>query len=456
MSKLINLPTVKTARVYLPILLLLVSGIVFVPSAAAQGNDGTILTVVAATLNVRSGPGLTYPAFAKLSAGDTLAVVSNDPASGWWQVQLLNGQTGWVSGGPAYVSITPGFSTAVPLTPAASTAPTSQFTPANPQASGTLVFQTTSGGPIYAIQPDGSNLRYLTTGLDPALSPAGQWLAYTRWDNPQIGALGSLWVINVDGSGERKVAENIYQPKSPTWSPDGTQIILSMTYGEHLRTERKCSGQRPPRGATDITIKREGKADIVYCYTLLPNPNWGMREINVATGQSQDLNYDTHSISPAWDPLNPGRIVYHGLWGLVSLDLHQGVTSALTTDVQQRSPIFSPDGSKLAVSYRQDDHWEVHVLNADGSGDVRLTQTSYLTWMQQELSGQKAHSYNNAAPTWSPDGRQIAFLTDRTGQWEIWVMNADGSNQRPLFPPEQLAGIPLQYQGVDERMLSWR
>jgi hypothetical protein len=41
-------------------------------------------------------------------------------------------------------------------------------------ASGTIVFQTVSGGSIYAVDADGSNLRYLTTGMDPALSPDGQ------------------------------------------------------------------------------------------------------------------------------------------------------------------------------------------------------------------------------------------------------------------------------------------
>jgi Tol biopolymer transport system component len=181
-----------------------------------------------------------------------------------------------------------------------------------------------------------------------------------------------------------------------------------------------------------------------------------MRQVNKSTGQFEDLNYDTNSISPAWDPANPARLIYDGGWGLVSLDLAQGTSWPLTADVQDHSPVFSPDGSKIAVSYRQDDHWEVHVMNADGSGRARLTETSYLTWVEQELNGETPHSYNNAAPTWSPDGSQIAFLTDRTGHWEIWVMNADGSNQRTLFPAGTLDGIVLQYSGMDERMLSWR
>jgi Tol biopolymer transport system component len=65
-------------------------------------------------------------------------------------------------------------------------------------------------------------------------------------------------------------------------------------------------------------------------------------------------------------------------------------------------------------------------------------------------------SWNNAAPAWSPDGSQIAFLTDRTGQWEIWVMNADGTDQHPLLPSEVQAQLNLQYDGMEERMLSWR
>jgi Tol biopolymer transport system component len=455
-----NLSTSTIQWLWLIVLLtLLLFGMIYAPSATAQDESQAQLTVVAQALNMRTGPGVTYPAFAVLKQGDQVVIIAYDAANNWWQVQLPSGNTGWVSGGPAYISVN-GNITNVSETTASQT----QQTIPNTQLTNAFIFQTASGGAIYAINPDGSNLRYLTTGLDPALSPDGQWVAFTRWDNPQIGALGSLWVINRDGSGEQLVLEGIHQPKAPVWSPDGTQIILSVTYGDRLSTERKCSGQRPPRDATDVEVKTEGKDDIVYCFTLLPRPYWGMRLVNVATGQFEDLNYDTSSISPTWDPANPSRLVYDGGWGLVSLDLAQGKSWPLTTDVQDHSPVFSPDGSKLAVSYRQGDHWDIHILNADGSGRVRLTETSYLTWIEQELRGETPHSWNNAAPAWSPDGRQIAFLTDRTGQWEIWVMDAEcislpegcGSNQRPLFPPQVLAGVALQYNGVDERVLSWR
>jgi Tol biopolymer transport system component len=432
--------------------LILLAAAAVTPAASAQENDGATLTVVVPALNVRSGPGSSHnPVDFKLR-GEQASIIGQDAASGWYQVQFTDGTSGWVTDNESYVSV----SGRVAQTPAVDDL---QLTTGNSQ-SGTIVFQTEAGGAIYAVNPDGTNLRYLTTGMDPVISPDGQAVAFTRWETSQDGALGNVWLINIDGSGQRVIHEFVYNPRTPVWSADGTQVIIAMQHGGQVGEKRTCGTQRPPRGAYDLAIKTNDKGQIVFCYTLPPDPKWGLRQINVATGAHQDLSAagDDESMSPAWDPLYGGHVVYDGDYGLMNLDLADQRNWPLTEDFNDHSPVYSPDGTKIALSYRQDDHWEVHVINADGSNRQRLTQTSYAEWVAQQLNGQQPFSHNNASPAWSPDGLQIAFVTDRSGAWEIWLMNADGGNQHPLLTADVLAanGIALRYNGVDERMLSWR
>ena len=61
-------------------------------------------------------------------------------------------------------------------------------------------------------------------------------------------------------------------------------------------------------------------------------------------------------------------------------------------------------------------HWDVHVINLDGTGDTRLT----------------SDPADDGLPAWSPDGNRIAFASNRTGAGDIYVMDADGSNVKRL------------------------
>ncbi|MBN1217307.1 MAG: PD40 domain-containing protein [Anaerolineae bacterium] len=445
-------------KYYFAISLLLMGAFcIYTLPVTAQNNDAPRLAVMVEALNVRTGPGITYPVIAVLRQDELVEITGRHPVSGWWQVTLANGGSGWVTGLPFYVRVD-GDTGNVPKVAVASVSST---TPGSTlpvgQGGGTVVFQTTSGGPIYAINADGTNLRYLTTGLDPALSPDGQWVAFTRWDSPGFAGSGSVWVINVDGSGEKIVLGNIVgHPKSPTWSPDGQQIVFSMQLDDgHPDDLRVCGRKSIPPEAFDIEVVVGKNGEISFCYTLPPKSFWGLRLVDVNTGVFRDLPDDTHAFSPTWDPANPGRLVFAGERGLINVDLNQDTFGPLTEDVLDHSPAFSPDGQRLAVTYLQHDHWEIHGLNADGSGRMRLTETPLINIVEQRLRGEEPRIWNNVAATWSPDGSQIIFLSDRSGQWDIWVMNADGSNQRPMFLPGTLVNINFEYHDVDERMISW-
>ena len=425
----------RIALMLVAVALLMLLPVLVAPAAAAPAAaaDGPQLTAKVATLNLRQGPGTNYPVVGKLTQGTHAVIIGRNAAGDWYQVRPTDGSTGWVTGAPTLVQVT-GDLTAVPIV----SAPVPAAKPAG-RSVGTIVLQTASGGPIYAANTDGSNLRYLTTGIDPALSPDGRTVAFTRW-NSAGGVLDSVWVIGVDGKGEQQIAGDTQQPKSPTWSADGKSIVVNMQQGGTLYDSRECKsffGQE-------------------FCFDKAADPNWALRKIDVATGAYQDLPSDSHSFTPAFDPANAWRLIYRGDRGLNAVDVNQGTTWPLTTDAGDRSPAFSPDGSKIAVSYRQGNHWEIHTLNADGSGRVRLTETPSSVLADQQLRGESQRSWNNAAPVWSPDGKRIAFLTDRTGRWEIWVMNANGSNPQSLLPSSTWDKLSIQYDSMDERVVSWR
>lgn len=340
--------------------------------------------------------------------------------------------------------------------------------PVSGNGSGRLVFQTQSGGGIYMINADGTGLRYITNGIDPQLSPDGRQIAFTRWEPEYM-----LFTINVDGSGERSWSRGWRQMKSPTWMADGSSLVFSWQSGGRLNEEKKRidlaeaarNGNYPevPANARDVEIENG-----ILKYRIPADAHWSLKQVRLADGQLQDLSAGQYAYSPTGNPAKPNEVIYtFGGSGIANLDVTGNNVRPVTGDARDRAPAISPDGSRVAVSYWQDGNWEVYTMNMDGSNRQRLTSTPITviaeqTQLNSEIVDGKERivpganvKWNNAAPAWSPDGQQIAFLTDRSGKWEIWIMNVDGSNPRPMFPNSALNDLTFNYAGVDERMISW-
>jgi len=265
-----------------------------------------------------------------------------------------------------------------------------------------------TGGDIVVVNVDGSGQRVVAQGIDPAWSPDGTQIAFTRWNEPK-----GIFVVNADGTGLRRVYD-IQYAKSPTWSPDGTKIVFA------LKEWRTVSGTRWRPGGLQET--------------------WELYVVNLLDGNMERVPTDgeLYAFAPAWSPL--GTIAYKGTRGLYGTSLG-GQAWIMYGIGRPNSPAWSPDGSRLAFMQWQNDHWDIFVMNSDGSGIANLTQPDLF----------QPNPPDNVAPAWSPDGRYIAFLSNREGdgQWRIYVMNADGSGQRRLLD------APIQYDYAGERVLSW-
>ena len=84
-------------------------------------------------------------------------------------------------------------------------------------------------------------------------------------------------------------------------------------------------------------------------------------------------------------------------------------------------PEWSPDGSQIAYQAFWQNNWEIFVMNVDGSSKpVQLTQA------------QNKENDWSIQPSWSPDGKHIAFASNRSGNWDIYVMNNKGGGVKPL------------------------
>jgi TolB protein len=345
--------------------------------------------------------------------------------------------------------------------PSPANQPTSRptFQPAHPPVN-KLVLQLASGGEIIILNSDGTGLKSLGRGIDPVLSPDGQTVAFTRWQ----GDNGSLWLIDADGSNEKSILGFTKRPKGPDWSPDGARIVFNYQHEGRLEKKTIChdvSEGDPgdiPWNSSDHGVSFDpAKGDVDFCYSIPPDPHWGLRVVNIANGSFEDLDGGAYAFRPAWDPVNDWRIVSDGGRGLLAVDVSNQIQpQKLTENLDDSSPVFSPDGRFIVFSTGQlgggSQGYDIYRLNSDGSGRVRLTNTPL--WVTVQPDRQQA--WNNVAPAWSPDGSRIAFLTDRTGRWEVWVMTIDGHDPQPMFSEKINGQLNIQYNFVDERVISWR
>lgn len=450
------------------------------PTPAADGRPTAQVAMTGSRLNVRSGPGTTFPVIAKALPREVFVALGRNRDSSWLQLEVpdVEGGTGWVAANFVVVSdaitslpvVAEVNESAPPVAPAAAPAPaTPQPTAAAPNAdattqpaaatpaaststaqrtgptglSGKMVIQSSWGGTFYVYNLATGQVQPLAGGMDPAISPDGSQVAFSR-----IGNDNGIYLINMDGSNERKIFGERDGLMSPKWSPDGKWIVFSRNDGFYrcrdlgfglCLTNQQIISQFNLPNVPGLNVDK-----MFSDYNKEERPEWMLSRVNVNGEEYRDLAVLNSARSPDW---NEGGIVYQSTAGIqLTKDTADANTSKIYFDGYDWDPDWQPGGGRVVFQSKEGPHWEIWAVNPDGSGLVALTRP--VTTLVDQLP-------SNVAPTWSPDGKYIAYLSNRgddnnAGAWRVWVMNADGSNQRPLP-----INLDIKYSYNSEQMISW-
>jgi Tol biopolymer transport system component len=257
---------------------------------------------------------------------------------------------------------------------------------AHPGANGKIVF-VCPGNDICVMDADGTNVTQLTftagnNEIQPVVSPDGTMIAFTS-DLAGIGF--DIWVMGIDGSNPTRLTVD-GGAQNPTWSPDGTQIAFE--------TNR-----------THVT------------FTI-----WVMN----ADGSNQHLvinKYPSSNVAdPAWSP-DGSRIAYvranpcPSIAAASAIDGSGEVVLVECGSVYAYYPAWSPDGGHLAYQ---------HIDLSTGFTDIYAVDVA--TFVQTNLTADGGAA-DDHFPAWSPDGTQIAYAKVLSGQWHIFLMNANGTGK---------------------------
>ncbi|HKE55350.1 MAG TPA: chitobiase/beta-hexosaminidase C-terminal domain-containing protein, partial [Pyrinomonadaceae bacterium] len=263
----------------------------------------------------------------------------------------------------------------------------------------------------------------------PVPGVAGLPIAFTR-----ATANGTdVFLMNQDGTGQVNITNRPGEDLQPSWAPNGTTIAFAT---QRTPDNLVHIGLMDPDGSNFRLLGIDAFAEsapvwsndgtrIAYVTTF---PATGLSNISVSSADGGSFFGRTNNFAvsswPTWSP-DGTKIAYSLASPQQPAEIVTAATSILfatptfltNNPADDINPAWSPDGTKIAFASNRDGNYEIYLMNADGSNPQRLTNSAGA----------------DRAPAWSPDGTKIIFSSERDGgEPEIYVMNADGSNATRL------------------------
>jgi serine/threonine protein kinase/Tol biopolymer transport system component len=263
--------------------------------------------------------------------------------------------------------------------------------------------KSTSPSALWIIDVATGAKRLLTEGdaAQPSWSPDGGRIAYWYWSTE---GRGDIATIPAAGGVPVRITSEDSTDWNPVWSPDGKYIYFSSDRGGSMNLWRIAVDEKtgeavgapesvptPSRYALSVSFARDGKSLAYVRYESLSN--------------LQSIPLDAAS----------GKITAEATW----------VTRGFTGSSH---PQLSPDGERFVARWPRLTQEDIAIFNRDGSNWRALTDDKF----------------QDRRPRWFPDGRRVAFSSDRSGSNQIWSINADGTGLRQLtFADGNGASLPV-------------
>jgi len=286
------------------------------------------------------------------------------------------------------------------------------------------------GGNLMLIPALGGAERELGTGIAPDFSPDGKTIAVASRESraAQVG----IFLVSLETGQHKRLtsAPGAAYDSQPRFSPDGRSIAFCRSFtaqSADLDTVPVAGGEvkravGDNRAINGVAWMPDG-GEIVYSTRRLGRP-LELWRVTSSGGTPQPVSEaGENAYYPAVSRTDKRLAYVHSTYdeNIWQLDLTAGKASGPATKLiastwQDNAPQYSPDGKKIAFASDRSGSFEIWVANADGSGTVQLTS-------------QGGHS---GSPHWSPDGRRIAFDASVGGSGDIFVIDAGGGAPRRI------------------------
>lgn len=264
----------------------------------------------------------------------------------------------------------------------------------------------------------------------PAVSPDGKWIAFIR---ERDGSAAGVYVVGTDGTGERRLAD--LPDGRLHWLPDGSGIwygVGKFTDDSSNIMRVKLSGGAPTLieriAARDADMTSDGQS---FYATSGKWPDLRLVHIPIGSHQVHDI---AKKVGPFFNTtlsadervavthMEPGASPQIWLFDNGAL---RELTKFTPADGSPQWPSWTPDGKTITVQAG------IYNQRRPETNTAHIWRVDVATGAATKLA---AHDkpYLDETPSYFPDGKRIAFQSDRTGRMEVWVMNADGTGARQI------------------------